>query len=166
MTQITEAFRSGMSLFTSRAVDILKAGKEGDSIDRDQMGKHIGRLCEPGDKGYANVLSAIRKVEREHGIVWRWDRTAMAWRCLNDTQKVSETSNGIAKSRRVAHRALRVASGVNTSKLTQDELKQHSRNVALAGIMEMAGRGDTQKKLADVSEVKLPDLKSFVKLLS
>ena len=76
-----------MGIHASRAVERLKAGKPGDTNTREEMAEVIGRSCRPSQLGYGNVLSAINRVEIDHGIVWRWDRGTRAWVCLDDTAK-------------------------------------------------------------------------------
>lgn len=164
-TQITESFRSGMSLFTSRAIDRLKTGKEGDTIDRSEMQKVVGRDCSPTGKGYGSVQAAIKKVERENGIVWRWSKTQGVWLCLNDSQKVGEVGRYKAKATRIVRRGIRVGSTVDAAKLTQAELKEFSITTAQMSVLEMAGRADTSKKLGDAAEVKQPKLEDLMKLM-
>lgn len=162
----TEAFRSGMSLYTSRAIDRLQTGKEGDHITRDEMTKVVGRDCSANGNGYSAVQSAIKKVERERGIVWRWIKSEQAWVCLNDHQKVGEVSRYKVKATRVARRGIRVAATVDAKKLTQDELKEYSISAAQLSVLEMTGRGDTTKKLAGGVDVKTPKLEDMLKVFS
>lgn len=163
---ITESFRSGMSLHTSRAIDLLKTGKPGDTISPAQMQAAVGRPCESGQSGYGNVQSAIRKVIRENGIVWEWQRTQKLWLCCNDAQKVGILGVKITRAASSIRRGIRVVQSVDAKNLTDSETKQLSVNLSLAGMMEIAGRCDTAKRLKEVDTVKQPDRDSLVKLLS
>jgi hypothetical protein len=148
METATERFRSGMCIHTSRAVDALKEGKPGDLISRDKMASIIGRDVSDGTNGYGNVNSAIRHVEGQLGVVWRWDRSAKAWRCLNDVEKSEVSIDGVKRSRRVLGRSMRVAATVNEEALTEDQRKEHRLNCVVAGTMQLFGKPEFRKKLA------------------
>lgn len=164
--QIYDGFRSGISIYTTRAFNRLAQGKPGDTITREEMGKVVGRDCAVGAKGYGNVCSAISKCEREHGIVWRWIRSLSAWKCLQDSEKVGETTRGISSGVRKVNRALRVAAAVNTECLDDDTRREHSLNVAIAGAMRVMGHGGTRKKLEAKSEsIAEPDVGKVLKLM-
>ena len=148
MESVAERFRSGMCIHTSRAVDAMKGGKPGDLITREKMREIIGRDCNAGSLGYGNVGSAINHVEGQLGIVWRWDRSAKAWRCLNDVEKSECSMDGVKRSRRVLSRSLRVASTVNEEALTDDQRKEHRLNCVVAGTMQLFGKPEFRNKLA------------------
>lgn len=159
-------FPGAMGLHTSRCVERLKAGKHGDTIDREQMTVIVGRSCEVGDKGYANVCSAIRHVERLHGVVWRWDKAAKAWRCLNDAERVMEATGGIKRAGRLIGRSIRVAASVNTVALTEDQRREHNLTCALAGMIRIASSGPARKRLSEQKSVVEPDAAAVLRLMS
>lgn len=151
-TTATESFRSGLCLHTSRAIDVLKIGKPGDTIDREQMAKTIGRDCDTGSLGYGNVQSAIRHVERVNGIVWRWDRTRIAWTCLDNDQRAVETSSSLPRIRRMAGRALVVGSTVDQAKLNESDRRQFDLSVIRLGLAKTTSGADFGKKLETVAK--------------
>ena len=162
----TERFRSGMSIHTSRAVDALKEGTPGDLIDRNRMTEIIGRDCTDQSPGYGNVQSAIRHVEGNFGIVWRWDRSTKAWRCLNDVEKSECSIDGVRRSRRVLGRSLRVAANVNEDALTPEQRKEHRLNCVVAGTMHLFGKSEFRKKLAAANgNIVEPNPKKVIELM-
>lgn len=144
-----------MSVYTSRAIERLKSGKPGDLITRDAMSAEIGRSCDPGAKGYGNVSSAIRHVEQNFAIVWRWSAADSAYRCLNDSERVAAAGGYINGSRKKLRRCVRVSKTVDVSKLDGDSKMVHlghcqaaalgllfteSKSVAKLGAEEQKGR--------------------------
>ena len=166
MAELTtvERFRHGLSIHTSRCLDLLAAGKPGDTITREAMSAHIGVECDPQSRGYAYVQSAIRRAEREKGVVWRWSRADAAYRCLDDTGKVGETSRCMTFGARKINRGLRVAATVDPTALDDDTRREHSLNIALAGAMRILGHGGTRKKLAS-GDFAEPDTQKVLALM-
>jgi hypothetical protein len=161
-----ERLHGGLSLHTTRAMNRLADGKPGDLITRDEMAGIIGRDCNPGDKGYGNVGSAIRACIRERGVVWQWSRPDQAWKCLNPAECVGETTRGISGGFRKVNRALRVAATVNPEGLDNDTRREHSLNIAIAGAMRVMGHGGTRKKLeAKVETIAEPDVGKVLRLM-
>ena len=148
---------------TVKCIERLKQGKPNELISRDQMAGIIGRECSPGDPGYANVNSAINQVEKGYGIVWRWDKTAKAWRCLDDAGKIGVAKGGISRARKIATRSLRVSSCVNHETLSSDAKQAHNLNVAVAGMLAIAASGSFRKTLAQEGQLSQPNV---MKLLS
>ncbi len=137
-----------MCIHTSRAVDALKEGKPGDLISRDDMAKIIGRDCDSGSNGYGNVRSAADHVRATFGVVWNWDKSAQAWRCLNDIEKSELSISGVKKARRTIGKSLKVAALVNEDALSDDQKKEHRLNCVVAGTMQLFGKPEFRKKLS------------------
>src|SRR3990167_3522663 len=156
--------RHGLSYHTSKAIDFLKQGKHGDLVTREQMAKLIDRDCSTGSLGYGNVNSAIHAVEREQRIIWRWSRENQAWKCLGDSEQVTESAREIKRSRRHARRSLTVAAAVRIEKLEEAERIEHNTNVALAGAVVLFSGSTTRKRLAKVEHIAEPRLGDIEKL--
>ncbi len=142
---------------TSKAVDAMKAGKEGDTFTRLQMAEITGRSCEIGSLGYGNVNSAIRHVESNHGIVWRWDTNRQAWLCLGPSECVKETCSTIRQARKRARRALTVAKAVDVARLDDDTRREHNLNVAVSGMLLGGSSSQFRKRLALQPSISQPD---------
>lgn len=159
-------FPGVMLPYTKKAIDDFKNGSIGDIRSRDDMKHVIGLSVEVGDKGYTYVNTAIRFVEKNHGTVWRWDRSLQAWRCLGHGDRVTETTRGIGKARRAATRALIVASTVDVEELTAEQKTEHRTNMAIAGMTRVAASGAFRKRvdrLPEPSEPKTDQLLALMK---
>lgn len=166
MTTDNQTFRHGLSYHTSKAIDKLKEGKPGDLITRAEMATIIDRDCSAGSLGYGNVNSAIRAVEREHRIVWRWSRDDKGWKCLDSTSCVAESASAIRRARRQGKRSLRVSAAVNVAELNDQDRIVHNVNVAIAGAVELFGSSSARKRLADTKEVAAPRIGDIEKLFT
>ena len=138
-----------MSAYTSRAIDRMKNGQHGDAISPDEMAEIIGRKCRSNEPGYASVASAIRHVESNYGVVWRWNKGEQVWRCLNDAEKVACTGGYLHDARRKIRRGGRVSRTVDEAKLSAEELVEHRLRVATIGTVLLFTDPRTAKKLAD-----------------
>lgn len=162
----TEPFRSGMSIYTSRAIDRLKNGKPGDAISREEMSKQIGRGCEPRTNGYGNVCHAINHVESHFGVVWKWSRNEHAWICLDEAGKANEAkSRGDSGARRI-RRGLRVAATVDRSKLSDADRGQFDRTVIQLEMSRMMTSAPMAKRLEQSSAIKAQDFDAIANLMA
>ena len=149
---------------TSKAVDAMKAGREGDTFTRLEMAEIIGRNCEVGSLGYGNVNSAIRHVESNHGIVWRWDTNRQAWVCLGPGECVKETRSTIRQARKRARRALTVAKAVDVARLDDDTRREHNLNVAVSGMLLGGSSSQFRRQLALQPSISQPDTRKLLAL--
>ncbi len=124
MTEL-EVLQRGCSAGTTRAYNRLKEGVVGDMITREEMAAVIGFPCETGKRGYANVCTAIAKVLRECGIVWQWDRSQRAWRCLDPTERLSLARTFNSQAKRRLRRSTNVAETIDASKLDESKRSEH-----------------------------------------
>ncbi len=156
-----------MGPHTAKAIERFKTGHAGDTFTRAQMADIIGRSCESQTNGYGNVNSAIIHVEREHGVIWRWDKGLQAWKCLHDHEKVVDVSGKIKRSRKLAKRAIRVATHTDTSRLTDDQRRDHNLNTAQAGLLYLFGGGPFRKRLerANLPNMHEPDATKVIDLM-
>jgi len=159
-----ESFRAGMCRPTSLAVDVLKEGKPGDTKTREELAAIIGRNVEHGSLGYGNVLSAIRHVERCHGIVWRWDATSKLYRCLTSSQAVVDAQQSLKRSGKFAKKALLTNSTVRIEELSTEELAQYRATSIQAELSKLSATGDIHKRLLPLKEVKPVDANKLMSL--
>ena len=117
---MTEAFRSGFSVHTSRLIDRLSKGVVNEQLTRQELAEVAGCEVDLGSKGYTYIQSAIRFVER-NGLVWRWDKGGKVYRCLDADGTVNLIGGYSAVIYRRSGRAVRVASTVDRSKVTSPE---------------------------------------------
>lgn len=145
----TEAFRNGMALHTSRAVDKLSKGKHGDTITREQMTDVIGRECSPGTKGYGNVNAAIKHTITNHRVTWAWSRASQAWLCLDDAERVTLANVKRKNAARQARRGISVCQSVDETKLDDAEKHQFRCQSVLLGAQAYHGGENARKKLME-----------------
>ena len=155
-----------MGIHASRAVERLKTGKPGDSINREQMADIISRPCHATSPGYGNVQSAINRVEIDHGIVWRWDRGAQAWVCLTHSQKVGVLKDSVRTARKRVSRGLRVANTVDMRELTDEQKQECGLMIATAGVMRLCGGSGFAKKLQAIEKPREPDTSKLLALMA
>ena len=154
-----------MGIYSSRAVDFLKAGNPGDTVTREKMAEIIGRSCDTNQLGYGNVQSAIKHVETRYSIVWRWCKDAKSWKCLDDWERSGVTKETVRLSRKRIRRGLRVANTVDVSKLSTDQKREHGVTVAMAGVMSLCGGGNFAKRLEKIDEPLEPDATKLIELM-
>jgi hypothetical protein len=155
-----------MGIYTTLAVRRMKDRHPGDTVTRDEMAGIIGRSCDVGTLGYGNVNSAIRHVESNYGLVWRWSKTSQAWRCLDDNERVDEEGHQNMAARRRVRRSLSVAKTVDVGKLDDDRRKDHTLNVAMAGMVVLCTGSGIRKRLGESNgSLKQPELGKLVELM-
>ena len=154
---------------TALAIERLKKGEPGDTVQPYQMAEIIGRPCHHSDPGYGNVNTAIRHVEANHGIVWRWDRTLKAWRCLHDGEKSAVQRGELGSARRRARRALKVGATVDRDKLSTSDRLDHDVNMSTAGMVFLASHGRFRKHIeATITEggkLQEPNMVKLIELM-
>ena len=158
-----------LGIHTQRAIDRLKEGSPGNTLDRNQMEAIIGRKCGHTDLGYGNVCTAIRHVESNFGVVWRWCRAAKVWLCLDDSEVVGVAGVGIQRARRTAGRAVRVGQCVDVTKLDETTRLNHAVNQVAASMMKTCGGGTFRNRLAKCSgldALQHPDPQKLITLMS
>lgn len=143
------SFRHGLHHSTSLAIDLLEKGKPGDTIDRSRMAEQIGEPCECGEVGYQHVRSAINHVLNRSGVAWEWDRNLKVWLCLDDPQRVNSHSRTNKAVSRKARKGLRLASTINTKKLSNDERRDHQLNIVSGSLSVAAISSPFRTRLAN-----------------
>jgi len=161
-------FIHGKCYHTSKAIEFLRNGKPGDTVSREEMARIIDRPCNPNTKhgklGYSNVNSAIRAVERDHQVVWRWARELQVWKCFHDDEKVGCASRHNSSARRFARRSKIVSVAVNQEKLSPEEKITHNVNIAVTAMYLLAGSGRAKKRLAQIGNPTVPTFADIKKL--
>jgi hypothetical protein len=147
MKTMEHSFRHGLAFGTSKAIDKMKVGKHGDTITRDEMSQITGESCELLSRGYSHVQSAIRRVEVEFGVVWRWHRELQAWYCLDDSERVKCAGGLNRVIAKRANRSLRVSATVDDANLSESDRRDHQLNIIASGIASMSVSSPFRKRL-------------------
>lgn len=161
-----ERFRSGMSVFTSRAVDAMKDGKAGDAISLARMEEVVGRPCGSQTLGRANVVSAIRHVLRVHRVAWEWDRSAKGWRCLSSIDKLEVMPTKMKRARSQIRRGLAIISTANYEELSAEQQKTLKTHAVHAKTVLLFSTPRSMKKLQDAGfEIRKPNMHKMLELM-
>lgn len=155
-----------MGIHSSRAVDYLKTGTPGDTVTREKMAEIIGRPCGVNSLGYGNVTSAIRHVEHQFRIVWRWCRDGKVWKCLDDSERVGVLQDDVRIARKRINRGIRAASTADVSKLSLERKRELGIAMAAAGVMSLCGGSSFAKRLEKISTPHEPDASKLIELMN
>lgn len=150
---------------TTQAVDRMKDGKPGDTITPVAMAEIIGRDCGSQTLGRGNVDSAIRIVEREYSIIWRWDRDQKHWLCLNDDQKSKISRNYVQQTRRRAKRGLIVLAATDPEALASNQRQEHDLTRAQLAAVVVMSSADFTKRLKAIERPQEPNMPKLLELM-
>lgn len=151
--------RFQLSEETQKARDRLASGNAGDTIDQRSMSLILGCDCDGAkSRGYSIVNRALKWCEKEHELVWRWDREEKCWRCLVDREKPIDLDNRKRRIRTHAKRQLVVTQTVDYTNLSEiDRAKVAVHAVLAAAFSAMAGPRIGKKLLQVVNEPYTPE---------
>lgn len=136
---------------SAAAIELFKQGKPGDVLTPEEISEAIGELfIRPSatPRAYSHLQSAIEYVERNHLIVWEWERDSVVYRCLGDAEKTGTLPRYMLGIRRKAKRLITRSKTVDVSRLTDDQRRDHSLMQALGGMLATAAGGSFRKQLA------------------
>ena len=158
MTDKAYAFEHGLSPVTAKLIELLRSGKVGDQLTDEQLQQDCGKDCRPGGPGYGSLTTAIRRVERDHSLVWRRVRGADMIACYDDVEKCGLVRSELAKVKRRSRKALLVANQVDREKLNGEDVSVFLANSAILGTITLMTAPNTIKKLSARKTEVTPDL--------
>jgi hypothetical protein len=153
-----------MRLATQLLIELLKGGKIGDVFTDAQLKACCERNTAPGGDGYGYLMSAIRYVEREHGIVWKRVTGAGQIQCLGPAE-VATVADSVRKSTyRRSKRAVRQIGAVydRADNETRSEL---NRQMAVQGNILTMASPQMQKRLKEKDTISTPHKPDLGRLL-
>ena len=140
-------FRSGFAPETSKLIDLLKHGKEGETKTDSELYQAIGKDTAPGGKGYSYLASAIRFVEREHGIRWeRIPKTGLI-KCLDSGEKVEVIRRGRDHIRKTAKKNIVTSKSVKLMDLPNEDRAEYLALQSQAAAVAVMMQPSTTKRL-------------------
>jgi hypothetical protein len=145
---------------TSALVDILKGGQPGD-IATDVQLSVCGRNCSQED-GRRCVRSAIKHVERVHGVVWRRLRDDGAIKCLHPMECVEVVKSTRKHIGRTTRRAVQVLSTIQDKDVSPAELPSVMALAAQMGTLAMFSGVSVQKALEGRGIAEALDTRSLL----
>ena len=156
------SFEHGLSPVTSKIVDLLKVGKQGDILTDEKMTEHCGRETKVIGNGYGNLQTAIGRTERFHGLVWRRISGEVWIKCLDDEEKSSTGKSGLGKISRESRRTKRVLSLVEIDHLLVEKRSGHLVSCVQIGTISLMSKPATTKKLLARGVTKSPELDNLL----
>lgn len=137
----------GLSLFTVKLIDLLKAGKVGDMLTDEELSAACGRNVSVKGDGYGNLASAIRNVRRNHGLVWDRIRGAGVIECKGFDGKLSIVDSDRKSIGRRAKRSLSVMRTIDAADVPNDKRTQLNVRLAQMGVLSAMASGNTTKAM-------------------
>jgi len=143
------AFEQGLSPATAKLIDRLKTGKIDDVITDEELKSLCGKATRPNHQGHGNLATAIKRVERDSGLVWRRINGANAIKCLDAYGIASVVKSNVQRIRKRSKRTMSVGKLADISKLNDDEKKHLLVNLAQAGTICLITKSKTMTKLLE-----------------
>lgn len=152
------------ALETMKLAERLRVGKPGDEATDQELTMLIGKSTAVGGEGYGYLSSAIKHVEREHGIVWRRVRKEDKIRCLNASECVDTAG---WHRRCIGRAAKRAGKLVSIAASRGDELPEAERPTARAlaaqlGAIHMFAKPNTTRKIIASGAAYKPTVKGLL----
>jgi len=138
---------AGMSPSTSKLISRLKSGEQGQTISDDELSIIAGRDTRVKGDGYANLMTAIKHVRRNHALAWERIKGAAAIRCLVCEEAIESGD----RRRRLAGRHVKI--GIQTlHTIDIAKVKQEDRTLILVrmaqlGAIAMAASSNTTREM-------------------
>lgn len=136
-----------MSKATQRAVERLKEGTPGNTLNREEMAAIIGEPCGMGTAGYRHVRSAIAHVRKNQFMVWSWSRADTAWKCLDDAESVESAGSYNRQAARRAKVSVETATCIDVGNLNDDQRRDYQLQTTIASLIVAASAHRFRKRL-------------------
>ena len=143
----------------------LSQGSPDNEISSAEMEAICNRPCENArDAGWQTVAALLGKIERQYGLVWKWQRDRKCWRCLTDMEKPGVLDNRMLRMRSQSKRMLAVADSIDFERLPEDERKATISTMIVAGAVHTLTSGKAVKRIqASVdSKPSLPNMEQLI----
>jgi len=152
------------SLATVKLIERLKTGTPGEMLTDEALTVIAERDTRTGGNGYANLNTAIRYCEREHGIVWSRVAGASCIKCCNpgDIRTLSHKTR--RHVRKAAHRSVIQLQAVDPVAMSDTERSEHMVCLAQAGTLAVVADNRTTKKLEARTVTKPLDLTKLLEV--
>ncbi len=152
----------GFSPVTAKLIDLLSKGRVGDSHDDHELINVAGVDCSVHQKGYGSLNSAIRHVQRVHGIVWRRMRNQGRIQCLDANQRVELAELSRLHVSRVTRRAVQILSTVQPDDISAAARPEVGALSAQLSALLLFSSTETKKRLQGGKVTETPKLKQLL----
>lgn len=136
----------GMSATTALLVQHMRKCRPGDEFTDEELREICGQGCSPGQRGYANLQTAIKYCERE-GVVWGRIRKGGKIKCLEPDEVMSGAEGSLKHIRRKARRTTLQLGSIPIEALSEAEVVKRNAYIAQSGALELFAERRTSKKL-------------------
>ena len=154
----------GYSPITARLKEVLKDGKEGDTILDSKLEEIAGRPVSPQTNGYSYLASAIRYCQREHGVVWLRVFKAGMIICANAEEKLEASKGDIRIISKRSHRATQRLCTVDLAKVTDAERTEILTTTAQIGMSHGMTDKKTRNLLVERQITKALDIQKLLEV--
>jgi hypothetical protein len=151
-----------------------------EAIERYVTGMPTGTTLRPSDvlsligeradnskyRGWQIVAGVIPRLERDHGIVLRWERGESCWTVLTDAEKAVDLSKRTRRIYRAAKRNERVMDCIDFANLDEEQKKSAVVSCMVSSAVRIVTSGRSQKMLSVFAEDKpvIPDETTLLRL--
>jgi len=143
----------GMSVKTSKLIEVLKEGKEGDIQSDKKLSEVAGDDVSVGGDAYTYLQSAIRYCTNNHKLVWQRIPKTGTIKCLGPLETVEAAERDMKHAGRTARKGIKKLRTVDASKLSQEETTKYLTSRAQLGVIAAASSGDTTKRLLEAKQI-------------
>jgi len=141
-------FEHGLSPASAKLMEKLKTGKIGDIVTDEELTGICGKNTRVGEKGYANLQTAIRRTLRDYGLVWMRIPKAYAIKCLDSNEIVESLPADMERIRHCSKKALKRGAQVEIGKIPEDMKMLFFARQAQLSVVVVVSENKTTKQLA------------------
>lgn len=99
-------------------MSVLRRYKKGDTLKPEVL-QQEGYDVKPGKIHYGSWQTATKRILKEDGLVWIWDRDNQCARCLTDEEIVKEQKKPVKRIRNISKNSMDKMDVVDKSKLSE-----------------------------------------------
>lgn len=155
----------GFAHATIKLIDLLKDGKPGDELTYEALAVVAMKPVRPNTRGYPNLHSAIRHVEKE-GVIWEAVAKEGKIRCLDPDGILNSNERSRAMIRRRARRQTVKLAAIDLNELPQERQGEVVARIALGNMIATACSNNAVKRLEKEGFRQAPALTDLVKALA
>jgi hypothetical protein len=156
----------GCGVHTSKAIELLKTGKPGDTLTDEQVSAHVGKNCGVGKAGYGNLVTAMNRVLKDHGVLWVRVRGARALKCCKWDEKHESAGGDMKRAYRAAKKGARKVAAILLDDVPAEKRSEILALGAQLGTIAQFSRGSSTKALEARHVTKPLDMTETLKLMA
>jgi len=143
----------GMSARTSKLIELMKDGKDGDILTDESLTEIAGVEVSVGGAGYSYLQSAVRYCTNNHKLVWQRIPKTGTIKCLGPQETVRAADRDMKHAGRTARRGIKKLKTIDSQKLNVQDTTKYLTSRAQLGVIAAASSGDTTKRLSEAKQI-------------